>query len=149
MKRSAGATTIDLVKPSGGGSGVYAVWVFPFDSTGNTLNTAVLNDGGVGTETLGTAVVCLPSDNSVTPGTCPCPGPPLTRGFVSKAIAGMGTANALCLHIAPADPRANTSLAINLPAGVYTVAGIMLDPNTATVGPRKVSLTNAVTVVVQ
>lgn len=149
LKRSAGNTTIDLVKPSGGGSGVYAIYVFPADSTGDTLNQAVLSDGGVGSETLGTAVMCLPTDNSVVPGSCPCPGPPFTRGFVSKAIFGAGTANALCLHVAPADPRAPTSLAINLPAGVYTVAGIMLDPNTATVGPRKVSLTNAVTVVVQ
>jgi hypothetical protein len=149
VKRSPGATTLDVMKPAGGGSGVYAIWIFPHDSTGDTLNAAVLDDGFGNTETLGTSVVCLPSDNTVVPGTCPCPGPPYARGFVSKPIFGAGTANALCLHTVPADPRATTSLAINLPAGTYTATGIILDPNTSTVGPRRVSLTNSVTVVVQ
>ena len=71
-----------------------------------------------------------------------------TTGFPSKAIHGTAAAGAICLHVAPAEPHATTSLPITFPLGKWTVAGIVFDPNAPTTGPRDVSLTHSVTGVV-
>ncbi len=146
VKRSVGATTLDLVRPPIPGNGLYAVWKKTGDTNGSHLTVATVDDGTGVAETLGTAVFCLPSANTVTPGACPCTG--ITQGFTSRAIPGAAGAAAVCLHVAPADPRPMVSLPIMLTVGTWTFTGVMFDPNAPTPGPRKVSLTNTVVVVV-
>jgi CHRD domain-containing protein len=127
------------------GNGLYAIWVMNGEPTSSTLTSALLNDGAGGSEVLGTGTFCLPSANTVTPGSCPCPGT-LPVGFTSKALATNQAAARVCLHRLPADPRAPATLMANLPAGTYTFVGVIFDPNASTSGARKVSLTNSVTV---
>jgi hypothetical protein len=148
LVRPPGMTTIDLVLPPAGGNGLYAVWVEPGEPTMSTLTPCVIADGVGGTELLGTAGFCLPANNQVTPMSCPCPPSPFEMGFTSRPL-GAGAAAAVCLHPSPADPRPPTSLSINLPLGKWTVLGVIFDPNAPTTGPRKVSLTNSVTIQVR
>jgi hypothetical protein len=145
MTIAQGAATVGLAMPPAGGNGLYAWWVFNGVPTSSTLQNAFLFNGAGGVESLGTACFCLPSNNQVSPGACPCPLA-FPRGFTSKAILGAGGAANVCLHAAPADPRPPTTRMINLTPGDYSVAGIIFDPNSSSAGPRKVSLTNVVVV---
>ncbi|MBI1848945.1 MAG: CHRD domain-containing protein [Planctomycetes bacterium] len=148
LTRAAGATTIAISTPPAGGNRLYGGWIFTGRSTGATLHNALIADGLGGSESLGTAVFCLPSENQLMPGLCPCPAVPFAAGFTSKAL-GAGGAAGVCLHAQPADPRTPVSLNVNFPAhNTYTVAFLIFDPNASTTGNRKVSLTNTVTVVV-
>ena len=85
-----------------------------------------LFNGAGGTMSLGTACFCLPSNNSVSPGACPCPTT-FPMGKVSKALSA-GAAGNVCVHRSPADPRAPASLTLNFPVGYFSMTGIVFDP---------------------
>jgi CHRD domain-containing protein len=148
LARPAGPASIGIAVPPAGGSGHYAIWIFPGEPTSATVASCVIADGQGGTEQIGAAGFCLPAANTVSPGTCPCPAG-FSVGFTSKRIVGNAVANALCLHRIPADPRPPTTLSVNFPVGKWTVLGVIFDPFARTTGPRLVSLTNSVTVVAQ
>ncbi|MBI1848940.1 MAG: CHRD domain-containing protein [Planctomycetes bacterium] len=145
LVRAAGPVTFDLSRAPGA-NGVYALWVIDGESTAATLTPAVVPYGGGNVESLGMAVVCLPGNNAVTPNECACGGT-FPSGFTSRPIFGPAGAARTCLHVAPPDALAPTSLVVNLPPGTWTIVGEVFDPNAPTTGPRKVSLTNAVTVI--
>jgi hypothetical protein len=81
----------------------------------------------------------------VTPGECACPGT-FPFGFTSRAIVVAAGAARFCRHVAPPDALAPTSLAVNLPPGTWTIAGEIVDPTSPST-PRRVSLTNTLTVI--
>jgi CHRD domain-containing protein len=143
-----GSAILTIATPPAGGNRLYAGWIFTGRSLGTTLNTSSLADGLGGTETIGTAVMCLPSQNTAVPNSCPCPAAPFAQGFTSKALGTAGAAQ-VCVHRLPADPRTPVMLTETFPVGTFTVCAVIFDPNAATTGNRKVSLTNAVTVVSQ
>lgn len=137
--------SIGLVNPPQGGPGLYALWRVHGEPCVGDATAALLNTSSSGTQSIGTSCVCLPVNNTATPGACPC-AKILGTGFVSKPIFGAAAANNVCLHRAPADPSAPTTLSTTFPPGIYTVAGVIFDRGSA-FGPKKVSLTNAVIVI--
>lgn len=143
----AGNHTISIVKPPAGGNGLYAFWIMDGKPNAGTVSEAFAFNGSGGIQSLGMACRCLPSNNHVSPGGCPCPTT-FPQGFTSKTIQGSGAANNVCLHRAPRDPFAPTSFVRNFPAGEYTILGIIFDPNSSSPGPRKISLTNAIVLTV-
>jgi len=147
MTVPAGNHTISIVKPPAGGSGLYAFWVLDGKPNAGTVTQANAFNGAGGVQSLGMACRCLPSNNHVSPGACPCPST-FPQGFTSKTIAGAGAAANVCLHRAPRDPFAPTSFVRSFPAGDYTILGIIFDPNSSAPGPRDISLTNAIVVTV-
>ena len=138
------AVTIGIVNPPQGGPGLYAIWRVQGEPCTGDATAAVLKTSS-GTQPLGTSAFCLPVNNTVTPGTCPC-SKILGTGFVSKPIFGAPAANAVCLHVQPADPRAPTTRMTTFPPGVYSVTGLIFDRGSQ-FGPKLVSLTNTVVVI--
>ncbi|MBI1848944.1 MAG: CHRD domain-containing protein [Planctomycetes bacterium] len=145
LVRVHGVSTVAIATPPARGNRVYAGWVLTGRSIASTLTPCMITNGAGGSESIGTATMCLPVNNTVTPGICGCPNFP---GFTAKDLS-IPAAASVCLHPAPADPRTPVSLNVNFPVGTWTVQAILFDPNAPTTGPRKVSLTNAVTVVAQ
>jgi plastocyanin len=137
------SVSIGIVNPPQGGPGLYAIWRIRGEPCMGDATAAVLNTSS-GTQPLGTSCFCLPVNNTVTPGSCPC-SRVLGTGFVSKPIFGAAAANNVCLHRAPADAKAPTTLTTTFPPGVYSVTGLIFDRGSA-FGPKKVSLTNTVVV---
>jgi hypothetical protein len=133
--------TLDVARPPAGGGGLYAIWIFDGEPCEGTPAEAFVKNGP-GSQSVGVASFCLPSNNAVAPGSCPCPRT-FPAGFTSRAIQGAGVAASLCLHRAPAHPRAPASLAVAFPPGTFTIQGLIVDPNAPT-GPKKVAITNAV-----
>jgi len=138
------SVSIGLVNPPQGGPGLYALWRFQGEPCTGDATAAVLKTSS-GTQSIGTSAFCLPVNNTVTPGTCPCTKI-LGTGWVSKPIFGAPAANAVCLHVQPADPRAPTTLTTTFPPGVYSVTGLIFDRGSQ-FGPKLVSLTNTVVVI--
>jgi len=140
---AAGNHTVSIQKPPAGGSGLYAFWIMDGPTSAATIAEAFAFNGAGGVQSLGLAPRCLPSNNHVSPGACPCPAT-FPRGFTAKAIFGAGAAANVCLHRVPRDPFAPASFVVNFPPGLYTLLGILFDPNSSSPGPRKVSITNSV-----
>ena len=140
---------ISIKKPPMGGAGLYAFWIFEGEPTDETVATAVLRNGELEPVELGLAPFCLPTNNAVVPESCPCPlGNPM--GFTSFLLRDAAKAANLCLHTMPRDPFPPAHFFVTLPAGTYTVAGIIMDPGTATPAAGKnASLTNAVVIQVE
>lgn len=137
------AATLGVSLPPAGGNGLYALWIFDGEPCLGTPAEAFVKAGGAA-QSIGVASFPLPSNNALSPGAAPCPRL-FPVGFTSRAIQGAGTAASLCLHRAPAHPRAPAALAVAFPPGTFTVQGLIVDPNSAS-GPKKVSITNAVVV---
>ncbi|MBI1850027.1 MAG: hypothetical protein HYR85_06755 [Planctomycetes bacterium] len=142
MTLTQGPANVHFALPPAGGNGLWAGWIFNGLPTASTIQNAFIFNGAGGVESIGTACFCLPSNNSVSPGACPCPLA-FPVGFTSKAL-GAGAAANVCVHRSPADPRAPATITVNLPPGDYSICGILFDPNSSSPGPRKVSLTNLV-----
>ncbi len=143
MTRPAGPATIEIAKPSVGGTGLYMFWIFPGEADMSTFSNAWLNDGSGGAEDLGNATECLPTVNTITPGICPGPGGSFPLGFTSKAIYGGPLASALSVPQGAATGKAPVQLAVNLPPGAYTIAGILHDPSKTSL-TRRFSVMNSV-----
>ncbi len=145
LTRPSGPATVEVSVPPAQGNGLYALWIETGESTAGTLAPAFLFDGAGGTTTLGIACFCLPSNNSVSPGSCPCPSN-FPVGFTSRAIQNQGQAANVCVHRSPRDPRPPVSFNVNFPQGTFSVTGIIFDPNASNPGPRRVSIMNTVVV---
>jgi hypothetical protein len=120
--------------PSVGGAGHYALWIYdglPAPGTSAAIRLRTLGgdlfDFGLGPR-------CLPINNSVTPGECPCPVT-FPVGWTSKPL-NAGRAAPFCLNARPAFPRPPTVLSITFPAGDFTLGGMVLDMNSVH-SPRK------------
>ncbi len=135
---------ITINKPPAGGTGLYVFWIAVREPCVGDATPAVLNTSA-GMQAIGTSCFCLPVNNTVMPGSCPCS---LYRelGRVSRSILGAPTAAALCVPHRVANPRAPTTFMTSFRPGIYAVLGAILDPNSAS-GPKPVSLTNTVVIV--
>jgi len=135
---------ITINKPPAGGTGLYVFWIAVREPCVGDATPAVLNTNA-GMQAIGTSCFCLPVNNTVMPGSCPCS---LYRelGRVSRSILGAPTAAALCVPHRVANPRAPTTFMTSFRPGIYAVLGAILDPNSAS-GPKPVSLTNTVVIV--
>lgn len=133
--------TVSIAKPPAGGAGHYLVWTFDGAPTpGAAVPIRLRRPAGI--FDLGLGCRPLPTDNLVTPGTCPSPLA-FARGRSSKRL-GAATAAALFVRSGVSSPRAPFSFTQAFPRGVFTVCGVVSDPGSPNAAP--VSIANWVVV---
>lgn len=119
------------------GNGAFALWIYDFARfTGAQLQYRK----GPTTYELGSGVKALPINNSVTPGSVPCP---LTfpMGWTSMSL-GSGAAGSFCLNPQPGFPRAPTSFQAIFPQGNFILGGLVTDQNSINSPALNVSIAN-------
>lgn len=119
------------------GNGAYAFWIYDFRRYAGAQ--IQYRKGGTIYE-LGSGVKALPINNSVTPGSVPCP---LTFpiGWTSQSL-GSGAAGTFCLNSQPGFPRAPTSFQAIFPPGNFIVGGLVTDQNSINSPALNVSIAN-------
>jgi hypothetical protein len=119
------------------GNGAYAFWLYDFR---RYAGAPILYRKGATTYDLGSGVKALPIDNSVTPGSVPCP---LTfpMGWTSMSL-GAGPSSAFCLNSRPGFPRAPTSFNVIFPPGNFILGGLVTDQNSINSPALNVSIAN-------
>lgn len=120
--------------PSLPGRGHFAAWVLDGAPAGGA-EIPIRMAGPLGLEyELGVGPRCLPVSNTLAPLACPCPST-VPKGLTSRSLGASLAAN-LCLPARTPRPRAPTALALTLPPGIYTFAGVVQDSN----GPHSPAL---------
>jgi len=119
------------------GNGIYALWVYDFRKYSGA-SISYLKSGA--TYDLGSGVKALPINNSVTPGSVPCPLTFLT-GWTSQSL-GAGAAGRFCLNASPGFPRAPTSFNVIFPPGNFILGGLVTDQNSINSPALNVSIAN-------
>jgi len=135
-------TRLDVLRPPVGGRGDYLLWILDGASDPRRSSPARLPVPGRGLVDLGAACRPLPIENLTTPGAVPCP---IAFPFALSSRRSGAVASALCLE--PGGRvlrRAPAAFHVEFPRGVYTIAGVVLDPGSGNAVP--VSLSNAVIV---
>jgi len=119
------------------GSGAYAFWLYDFRKYAGAPIQYRKNGT---TYDLGPGVKALPINNSVTPGSVPCP---LTfpTGWTSQSL-GSGAAGTFCLNSQPGFPRAPTSFNVIFPPGNFILGGLVTDQNSINSPALNVSIAN-------
>lgn len=129
--------------------GQYALWIYDGESTG--CETVRIKKGNGRVYSLGAAVRCLPPNNTVTPGSCPCPttnffgtggGP---HGIASSAFGPQAAAK-LCVVAGSAKPRSPVTFTIQFPPGTFTITSVHRDRNSINSPGYNVSIGNALVV---
>jgi len=134
--------TIAIVAPPAGGSGHYALWISDGEPSAETLTMILYEPQSGVIHDLGLGCVCLPANNTVVPGACPCPVS-FPQGRTSRRL-GAQTATNVCLNRRPGFPRYPTSFQQTFPAGTFTLGGLILDAGSQNTKP--ISLMNWVIV---
>ena len=119
------------------GNGAYAFWLYDFRRYAGAPIQYLKNGT---TYDLGSGVKALPINNSVTPGSVPCP---LTFpiGWTSQSL-GSGAAGTFCINSQPGFPRAPTSFNVIFPPGNFIVGGLVTDQNSINSPALNVSIAN-------
>jgi len=139
---TAGVPADVSILPAPDGNGGYAVWLSDFDRyAGWPLQ---YRKGGGTTYDLGMGVMPLPVNNSVSPGSVPCPLE-FPRGFTSQAL-GAGAAARFCLNPRPGHPRAPVTFPTVFPRGNFILGGLVRDRNSRNSPALDVSIANWVLV---
>lgn len=125
------------VERSPQGNGTYAFWIYDF---ARYSGAPLQYRNGATTYDLGSGVKALPVNNSVAPGSVPCP---LTfpAGWTSTSL-GPGPAAAFCLNARPGFPRAPTSFSVIFPRGNFILGGLVNDQNSINSPALNVSIAN-------
>jgi len=130
--------TVSISTPPAGGNGHYAFWFY--DGVPGPADAMMLQykpSSGV-IHNLGIGCRCLPVNNSVTPGSCPCPIT-FPRGRTSRGL-GPATAARFCLNASPGFPRYPTSFSLTFPSGFsFTLGGLVVDFGSANTKPISIS----------
>lgn len=135
------ATTLAVDSAPGVGKGHYGVWILD----GVALNCcATTLCGGKGTFDLGTAPDCLPVNNTCVPGSVPCPVT-FPVGRTSKSL-GAGKATTVCLNKKPGFAKSPTSFSQVFPSGLYTVSGLVQDPDSLNSPAKNIGIANSIAV---
>jgi hypothetical protein len=135
-----------LSPPTPAGLRHWVLWIFDGAASTPTPVQATLNNVA---RNLGTACRCLPSNNTVTPNSCACPGAlaPQPRGYSSKSFAGAGAAARFCLSRNANVAAYPYAFSVTFPRGTYTLVGLIQDGASPNSVP--ISVLNQITVVAQ
>jgi hypothetical protein len=137
--------TVSIATPPSGGNGHYALWTMDGEPDASTPTDIQLKSSSGRTIELGRGCMCLPINNTVTPGVCPCPLA-FPTGRTSRALSAAKAA-AVCVNRMPGFPKYPTSFTQTFPAGTYTFGGVIVDSGSASTKP--ISLMNWIVVVAQ
>jgi hypothetical protein len=138
VRVSAGESALLTISRSPGATrGAYAVWIL--DGARSAGAPIQLRKGGV-TYDLGTGVKCLPTNNTVSPDSCPCP---LTFpvGWTSQSLGASERGGRLCLSPI-ASPASPTTLSVMFPPGNFLIGGLVADQNSINSPALNVSIAN-------
>jgi len=117
--------TISIARPPAGGNGNYVLWTYDGVPAQPDERTLLFQSSGADAISLGIGCRSLPINNTVNPGSCPCPLTfPLGRASQSLAPA---KAAVVCVNSAPGFPRYPTSFQQTFPPGVFTLGGLLVD----------------------
>ena len=127
--------------------GGYGYWIYEGDLRG-CEDIVIKNNSGT-IVTLGQANGCMPLNNTVTPGSCPCP----LEFPLGKTAATLSAAKSAALCLEPsAAPKSPTEFMVTFPAGTFTILSVHLDLNapasSATPG-KNASIGNTIVVVAE
>ncbi len=127
-----------------GPRGGYGYWIFDGDLRGCEDVRIQKSSGEI--VLLGQANACMPVNNSVAAGSCPCPLTfPLgkTAGTMSAPKAAL-----FCLE-QPASPKSPTDFMITFPAGTFTILSVHLDRNAPASPAKNIAIGNTIVVVAE
>ena len=133
---------IDKAPSTPGPRGGYGYWIYDGDLRGCVDIQIKKSSGEI--VPLGQANGCMPINNSVTPGSCPCPLTfPLgkTAGTMSVPKAAL-----FCLT-QPASPKSPTDFMVTFPAGTFTILSVHLDRNAPASPAKNIAIGNTIVVV--
>ena len=134
---NSGVPSTISVERAPSGNGAYAFWLYDFRKY---AGASIQYQKGATSYDLGSGVKAIPINNSVTPGSVPCP---LTFpvGWTSRSL-GAGVAGTFCLNSQPGFPRAPTSFNVIFPPGNFILGGLVTDQNSINSPALNVSIAN-------
>jgi len=125
-----------IASPKGG----YGFWIFDGDLRGCSDITFKKPSGTI--FQLGQANGCMPINNTLAPGTCPCPA---TLGFTSRRLSE-AKSQLLCLR-RPESPRSPVDLTVTFPVGTFTILSLHQDRNSPSSPSKNIAVGNTIVVV--
>lgn len=125
--------TIAISAAPAGGNGHYVLWTKDGEPSGATVTPLRYKPQSGIIHELGMGCMCLPGNNSVVPGSCPC-SITFPTGRASRNF-GPGTAATFCVNASPGFPRVPTSFQQTFPAGTFTLGGLIVDLGSANTKP--------------
>lgn len=125
-----------IAEPKGG----YGFWIFEGDLRG-CVDVMFRKPTGA-LYTLGEAGGCMPINNTLAPGTCPCPA---TLGTTSRRLS-VAKSDLLCLA-RPNSPRSPVDLPVTFPPGTFTILSLHQDRNSPSSPGKNIGIGNTIVVV--
>ena len=125
--------TIAISSPPAGSNGHYVLWTKDGEPSGATVTPLRYKPQSGVIHELGMGCMCLPGNNSVVPGSCPC-SITFPTGRASRNF-GPGTAATFCVNPSPGFPKVPTSFQQTFPAGTFTLGGLVVDQGSSSTKP--------------
>jgi len=135
---------IDKAPETGGSRGAYGFWIFDGDLR-DCVDIQFKKPSGA-LFTLGQANGCMPINNTVAPGSCPCPLT-IPRGLTSRRLTP-AKANLFCL-LKRAGQRSPTQMNVRFPEGTFTILSLHQDRNSPSSPGKNIAIGNTVVVVAE